>query len=376
MCKSVLVTADLRVLMTMEAAWHPVPGGTGRVTIDLAAALSRRPDVDVQGISAWHRRSAPTDFSPTIKVRQLKLPRPLLYEAWSRSMIPALSAQNHDLVHSTTIVVPPVGGAPLVVSVHDLAFRRFPERFPTRARRLYDRSWRRVLERADAVLCPSAATSADLRAGGLDTERLHLVPLGHDPRPVTTEATRQVRERFGITGNFVLAVGTLEPRKNLPALIDAFTRIAADTDTQLVLAGPTGWGTTPQQLLTSLEPKTMDRVVITGQVAIDELAALYSEATVFCYPSLLEGFGLPVLEAMSYRTPVITSKGTATEEVAGDAALAVDPNSVDELADALRTVLTDARFAQELADRGYARSTEFSWDKTASATVAVYRTLL
>jgi len=185
-----------------------------------------------------------------------------------------------------------------------------------------------------------------------------------------------VRERFGITGNFVLAVGTLEPRKNLPALIDAFTRIATDTDTQLVLAGPTGWGPTPQQLLTSLEPKTMDRVVITGQVAIDELAALYSEATVFCYPSLLEGFGLPVLEAMSYQTPVITSKGTATEEVAGDAALAVDPNSVDELADALRTVLTDARFAQELADRGYARSTEFSWDKTAAATVAVYRTLL
>ena len=370
------MTADLRVLMTMEAAWHPVPGGTGRVTVDLAAALSRRPDIHVQGISAWHRHTAPADFSPTVNVRQLKLPRPFLYEAWSRGPIPRLRAGNHDLVHSTTIVAPPVDNAPLVVSVHDLAFRRFPERFPVRARRLFERSWRRVLERADAVLCPSAATSADLRAGGLDTERLHLVPLGHDPRPVTTEAGRQVRGRFGITGNFVLAAGTLEPRKNLPNLIDAFTDVAADTNAQLVLAGPAGWGTTSQQLLGSLNAETAGRVVITGQVAIDELAALYNEATVFCYPSLLEGFGLPVLEAMSYRTPVITSKGTATEEVAGGAALVVDPNSIDELAYALRTVLTDVRFARELADRCYERSTAFSWNQAASATVAVYRSLL
>ena len=370
------MTADLRVLMTMEAAWHPVPGGTGRVTVDLAAALSRLPDVHVQGVSAWHRRLAPTDFAPTVNVQQLKLPRPLLYEAWSRSPIPRLRARTHDLVHSTTIVAPPVVDAPLVVWVHDLAFRRFPERFPARARQLFERSWRRVLERADAVLCPSAATSADLRAGGLDADRLHLVPLGHDPMPVTTEAGYQVRQRFGITGDFVLAAGTLEPRKNLPTLIGAFTDIAADTNTQLVLAGPTGWGTTPEQLLASLNVEMMDRIVITGQVAIDELAALYSEATVFCYPSLLEGFGLPVLEAMSYRTPVITSKGTATEEVAGGAALTVDPNSIDELAYALRTVLTDARFARELAERGYARSTGFSWNKAASATVAVYRSLL
>ncbi|MBQ29297.1 MAG: glycosyl transferase family 1 [Acidimicrobiaceae bacterium] len=370
------MTADLRVLMTMEAAWHPVPGGTGRVTVDLASALSRRSDIEVQGLSAWHRRPAPPDFSPTISVRKLKLPRPLLYEAWSRAPIPRLSVKGHDIVHSTTIVPPPASKAPLVVSVHDLAFRRFPERFPGRARRLFERSWRRVLERADAVLCPSAATSADLRAGGLAADRLHLVPLGHDPRPVTKEAGLQARQRFGIDGSFVLAAGTLEPRKNIPTLIDAFARIASATNTQLVLAGPTGWGITPQELLHPLDTDTKNRVVITGAVTIDELAALYSEATVFCYPSLLEGFGLPVLEAMSYRTPVVTSKGTSTEEVAGDAALAIDPNSVGDLADALRTVLTDHHVARELAQRGFERSTAFSWDRAASATVAVYRSLL
>ena len=142
------------------------------------------------------------------------------------------------------------------------------------------------------------------------------------------------------------------------------------------IGGPTGWGITPQELLHPLDTDTKNRVVITGAGTIDELAALYSEATVFCYPSLLEGFGLPVLEAMSYRTPVVTSKGTSTEEVAGDAALAIDPNSAGDLADALRVVLSDRRFARELAQRGYERSSAFSWDSAASATVGVYRSLL
>ena len=120
------MTADLRVLMTMEAAWHSVPGGTGRVTVDLASALSRRSDIEVQGFSAWHRRPAPPDFSPTISVLKLKVPRPLLYEAWSRAPIPRLNVKGHDIVHSPTIVPPPASNVPLVVSVHDLAFRRFP----------------------------------------------------------------------------------------------------------------------------------------------------------------------------------------------------------------------------------------------------------
>jgi len=362
--------------MTMEAAWHPVPGGTGRVSIELARALSQRADTKVQGVAARHRSQPPSDFRPSIEVKKLLLPRPLLYEAWSRSPFPRLDISGHDLVHSTTIIPPPATDLPLVVNVHDLAFRRFPDRFPQRARRLFERSWKRVLERADAVLCPSAATSADLLAAGLDTERLHLVPLGHDPQVVTQETALQARQRFGIAGDFILAAGTLEPRKNIPTLIEAFLRIAPHTDAQLVLAGPTGWGLTPEALLESVDDSLKTRITVTGEITTTELAALYTEATVFCYPSLLEGFGLPVLEAMSYRTPVVTSKGTSTEEVAGDAAVTVNPHSAQEISETLQFLLSDTTAARQIADGGYERSKMFRWDKAATATVEIYRKLI
>lgn len=362
--------------MTMEAAWHPVPGGTGRVSIELARALSQRTDTKVQGVAARHRSQPPSDFRPSIEVKNLLLPRPLLYEAWSRSPFPRLDISGHDLVHSTTIIPPPATDIPLVVNVHDLAFRRFPDRFPQRARRLFERSWKRVLERADAVLCPSAATSADLLAAGLDTERLHLVPLGHDPQVITPETALQARQQFGIDGDFILAAGTLEPRKNIPTLIEAFLEIAPHTDAQLVLAGPTGWGLTPEALLESVDDSLKTRITVTGEITTTELAALYTEATVFCYPSLLEGFGLPVLEAMSYRTPVVTSKGTSTEEVAGDAAVTVDPHSAKEIAEALQSLLSDTTAARQIADNGYERSKMFGWDTAATATVEIYRKLI
>ena len=185
-----------------------------------------------------------------------------------------------------------------------------------------------------------------------------------------------MRQKFGIDGDFILAAGTLEPRKNIPALIEAFSEIAPKTDTQLVLAGPTGWGITPEELLEPVDNVTKARISITGEITTAELAALYTEATVFCYPSLLEGFGLPVLEAMSYRTPVVTSKGTSTEEIAGDAAVTVNPSSVIEISEALARLVIDKSAAQEIGDAGYQRSKLFTWDKAASATVDIYRKLL
>lgn len=361
----------------MEAAWHPVPGGTARVAIDLGSALQRRDGVDVTAVAAAHRREPGADWLPTVPVTHHRVPRPLLYEAWSRGPFPRLRTSSAvDVVHSTTIVAPPVGATPLVVSVHDLAFRRHPDRFPARARRLFERSWRRVLERADAVICPSAATSADLRAGGLDADRLHLLPLGHDPLDVAEDDRARVRQRHGLEGPFVLASGTLEPRKNVPALVAAFGELATHHDAHLVLAGPQGWGVDPAALLEQLNPGVRERVVITGAVSKLDLAALYSEAAVFCYPSLLEGFGLPVLEAMSYGAPVVTSRGTATEEVAGDAALTVDPQQPLEIAAALAAVLGDPGEGQRLTAAGLERSAGLRWDEVAAATVRLYEQLL
>lgn len=367
----------MRVALTLEALWHRVPGGTGRAALELAQALDVRDDVTLDGVCAWHLRQ-PTEPPPSaVRVYRHRLPRPLLYESWSRWAHPKVRRRGSvDVVHSTTIVAPPTGGVPLVVSVHDLAFRRFPDRFASRVVRLLERSWRQVLRRADAVLSPSVATSADLRAGGLDADRLFLVPLGHTPRSVDEASRARVRERHALDGRFVLSVGTVEPRKNLPALLSAFAQLAPDEpDLHLVLVGPAGWGPTVSQLRRSLSDAVRDRVVVTGFVSDDELAALYSEATAFCYPSLLEGFGLPVLEAMSYGAPVITSRGTATEEVAGDAALTVDPNEPADIAAALVRVLNDASLANQLSQAGRQRAATFTWEATAQATVEVYRQL-
>ena len=371
------VVSEIRVLMTVEAAWHTVPGGTARVALDLASALEKRPDIQVQGLAAMHRKKAPRDWRPSINVTHHKLPRLFLYESWSRSPWPKAKFSNRaDLIHSTTIITPPASAIPLVVNVHDLAFRKFPDRFPKRARRLFDRSWKRVLERADAVLSPSKATSDDLRAGGLDHDRLHLVPLGHNPIEVSEIAQALTSEKFGIGERFILAAGTLEPRKNIPNLLKAFEKIVHETESQLVLAGPIGWGVSLRELLGSVSKAAQDQIIVTGAVTRDELAALYSRASAFCYPSFLEGFGLPVLEAMSYGTPVVTSKGRSTEEVSGFAALTVDPLSVNEIAEALKLVLTDASVAKELGELGRARAKLFTWEAAAASTVDVYRSLL
>ena len=368
------MAADLCVALTMEAAWHKVPGGTARVAIDLAAALDARADTAVTAIAAFHRSDPGPDWMPSVPVVHHRLPRVVLYESWSRWNWPRIRDVRADIVHSTTVIPPPRGSRPLVVSVHDLAFRRHPDRFPPRARRLYERSWRRVLERADAVLCPSIATSADLRAGGLDADLLHLVPLGHDPAEVSQQDMARVRATYGVGERFVMAAGTLEPRKNVPALLEAFALLPDDA--VLVLVGPVGWGDGPSQLTRGLSEEIRKRVIFTGHVSREDLSALYCAATVFCYPSLLEGFGLPVLEAMSYGTPVVTSVGTATEEVAGQGALMVDPSRPADIAGALRDLWMDSTAAEELSAAGRERAREFSWARVAGATRDVYESLI
>jgi len=377
------VSSEVRVALTVEAAWHKVPGGTGRVTVDLAAALQTREDTTVFGVSAWHRHGPAQDWALSVPVQRHLLPRVVLYEAWSRWDHPRLRGLGDcDLAHSTTLIVPPTGDVPLVVSVHDLAFRRHPDRFPPRARRLYNRSWRRVLERADAVVSPSAATSADLRAAGLDIDRLHEVPLGYDPIDTSEADVSAVRAKYGITERFVLAAGTLEPRKNLPALVEAMTGGGAGgappltDEAQLVIVGPMGWGEGLSGQLGDLDAAQRERVILSGAVSNAELAALYRGASVFCYPSLFEGFGLPVLEAMAHGTPVVTSKNTSTEEVAGGCALTIDPTVTSEITAAIGQLLGDAALADELGAAGVNRASAFSWANVASATRAVYESVL
>jgi glycosyltransferase involved in cell wall biosynthesis len=290
------------------------------------------------------------------------LPRDALYEAWRRLSWPPVerAVAGADVVHSTTVIVPPRWRAPLVVTVHDLAFLHDPSHFSSHGRRAMTAGFHRVRAKADLVLCSSRATLDDCAAAGIGHDRLRHVPLGIAPveRPdvVTVEA---VRRRLGLERPYLLFVGTLEPRKNLPRLIEAVDHLSTCHD--LAVVGPEGWGE---------QASWSKRVRALGFVDEGTKAALYAGADAVCYPSLREGFGLPVLEAMAYGTPVVTSRGTAAAEVGGDAAVLVDPLDVGDIARGIDEAISQR---SERAAAGLAQATSFTWRATADLVVAAYR---
>jgi glycosyltransferase involved in cell wall biosynthesis len=246
------------------------------------------------------------------------------------------------------------------VTVHDLAFRRFPDRFSRQGRRVMELSLDRIRRRADRVIGSSRATLDDLAHAGIPTDRLRLVTLGVDPPPSHLDPAG-ARARYGLPDEFVLFVGTIEPRKNLGRLAEAVTR--SGTGLPLVVAGADGWGDVASGV-------TGSAVRFLGFVPGGDLPHLYAAASVFAYPSEWEGFGLPVAEAMAVGAPVVTSRGTSTEEVAGGAAVLVEPTDVDDIARGLVEALARR---DELAGLGRRRAAALSWDATAAATIEVYR---
>jgi glycosyltransferase involved in cell wall biosynthesis len=297
------------------------------------------------------------------------LPRLALYESWHWLRRPKVERATGavDVIHATGMAMPPPS-APIVATVHDLAFTRDPSQFTRRGVAFFRRAISLARRDATLVICPSQATLDGCVAQGFDPARLRLVPWGIAVTPADERSVAGIRARFGLPGRYVLWTGTIEPRKNLPVLLDAFARLGRD-DVTLVLVGPRGWNEDLEARLDRLGR----RVVALGFVDPDALRALYAGAEVFCYPSIEEGFGLPVLEAMAQATPVVTSSGTATAEVADDAGVLVDPADVAGLADALSKLLDDEQERARLGGAGQRRASErFTWEATATALAAVY----
>ena len=265
---------------------------------------------------------------------------------------------------------------PYVVTVHDLAIFLYPETFTFKKRVLQRLLLPTLARGAAAILTPSEATRRDvLRILPVKPEDVVAVPLAADARFLTPPDPLTVareRKNLKLPKHFLLAVGTLEPRKNLVRLIEAFEHIApAHPDVHLVLAGGRGWK--DEGIARTLNASPLkNRIHPVGYVSQDALKVLYGEAIALCYPSLYEGFRLPVVEAMAAGAPVLTSRGSSLDEVAAGAAVAVDPLSVTEIGDGMTRLIDDSGLRDALRARGRARAAELSWDKTAQATRAVF----
>jgi glycosyltransferase involved in cell wall biosynthesis len=368
----------VRVALHVDQLWFPTPGGIGTYVSQLLSALGRAdPSLELLLFSSrW-------DAGPSRPVpgRVVALPATIrsLYPRWALLGRPSLPEPlaSAAIVHATNhAAVPPAGpGQRLVVTVHDLAFEHFPRAFTRRWRWLYRAGVRAAVRRADAIVTPSRSTAEDLLSRTrVDPARIHVVPLAAslDVAAADPDATL---ERLKVRRPYVLFVGTLEPRKNVVRLVRAYRRAAGTgLPHALVLAGGMGWG--HDALLRELALEGPGEVILTGGVGGEDLDALYRRADAFCYPSLHEGFGLPVVEAMARGVPTVTSSTSSLPEVAGDAALLVDPRSVSEIAEALARVLTDRGLAEDLARRGRVQADRFGWDETARGTLRVYEHVL
>lgn len=360
---------SVHVGVTVEQSWQRVPGGSASYLVALLKALNERDDVRTTGLAAAHRHPAPEEFGVPVPVRSMGLPRYPLYRAWNwlHAPRPEWFARDLDVVHASTWAIPPTS-RPLVVTVHDLAFLRGPGHFTGRGVRFFTRALERTRAEAAAVVVPSQATADDCRDAGIEPDRLHVVPHGAPQWTVTPADVAEVRARLGLPERFVLWCGTFEPRKNVAGLLAAFAELAErDPDVALVLVGPPGWGELPARPAAG---PWQSRVRSLGRLSASDLHATYAAATAFCFPSTWEGFGLPVLEAMSVGTPVVTSRGTSMAEVVGDAGGLVDPHNPSAIAEGLARALSDEGRAWGAAGRG--RAAGFRWDDAAARTAAVY----
>jgi len=377
-----------RVAVTLDvAAAVQGRGGIGRYSARLAEALARRGDVALTLL--YHGR--PTIALPpalrTLPARAV----PLGSKPWraGAALATVLGVPldrwlgAHGVFHATDHLLPPLRRAPTVFTVHDLAFLTRPETHRRANQAFLARMLPRFCAAATLVIADSEATRQDLlRYYALPPAKVRAVPLGVEPdfRPQEPRAARAlVAEHYGLTGPYLLFVGTLEPRKNLRRLLLAYRRLLqARGPAQcppLAIAGARGWWV-DGLLRAAREWGLAPHVRWLGRVPDAHLPALYSACTAFVYPSLYEGFGLPALEALACGAPTVTSACSALPEVVGDAALRVDPYDVGALASALDRLLTDEALRRALAQRGPRRAAQFTWERTAAATVAVYRDAL
>ncbi len=353
----------MKVGMHIGQLFQPVPGGIGRYIVHLAQNL---PAADVEVISFGAGRPSRRVQALLGSTIDLGWPRgPLRYEAWHRLRMPRINLPV-DVIHAPSLAVPPTGTTPLVVTVHDVAFLREPTSFTRRGLQFHERGLDLAHQHAQAIITASRFARDELVRVGFERERIHLAPHGVAVRtPESDDVLDQRVERMGVTTPFVLAVGTVEPRKGLDILARAMTRARRELpDLTLAIVGPDGW--------LDVSGLDVDGVRRLGTVDERTLDALYRRATLCAVPSRYEGFGLPALEAMARGCPVIASKATSLPEVVGRAGVLVPVGDINAWGRAIVEVATDPARQRAMARAGRERSAGFTWRGSAHAHAAAY----
>ncbi|HEV2767979.1 MAG TPA: glycosyltransferase family 1 protein [Acidimicrobiales bacterium] len=348
--------------------------GIGAFTAALLEHLADRPEVEVTAYGlTWRGRQYLAGAVPA-GVRTSRRPmaaRPLRM-AWQRGNRPPIEWWTGpvDVVHGTNFVVPPAAGAASVVTVHDLTPVHYPELCDA-ATLAFPSLVRRAIARGAWVHTPSRFVAAEVvRHLGADAERVIAIPSGV---PAVAPADAGLGQRLAGAERYLLALGTVEPRKDLPLLVQAFDAVAGSRpDVRLVLAGPDGWGADALRRAMA-ESRHGDRIVRLGWVDDESRAGLLRGAAVVAYPSRYEGFGFPPLEAMAAGVPVVATTAGALPEVLGDAATLVPVGDLDALAQALAALLDDAGVRRQRVAAGRRRVGAYRWEHTAGAMVDLYR---
>lgn len=373
----------LKVVLDAGPAVHQ-RAGLARYTESLAAALWRhcRDAIDVTLFYNSHSGHRPPDSLAAIPARTLKLGQyPWRLGVLACQLLKAPIVERRlgagGIFHATEHLLPWTA-RPAVMTVHDLIFERYPQHHTAANRAFLRVAMPLFVKRADAIIAVSRHTKKDLlESYGTPASKIHVVEEGIEERfrPVDEEEIRQVKERHGIRRPYLLMVGTLEPRKNHQLAFEALARLKAEGRPHgLVVAGGGGW------LFASVRSKVeqlqlTEEVLFAGRVADEELPALYSGADCFLMPSLYEGFGIPVLEAMACGAPVVCSKASSLPEVAGSAARYIGAMTGEGLAEEVRQVLSNAEAAAQMRRDGLRQAARFCWRDAAMNTVDVYRSV-